>query len=190
VTDNDQERYDVFEELYQSNIDPWDVETSEYEAAKRLETLKVMGDRKFAHILEVGCGTGVLTQMLAEHAENVTAMDLSPTAIAAAKKRLKLIASVKLVCGDILSDQLNGPFDCAIVSEVLYFLDPEEISRAAELIHTHLQAGGLCELVNWTGENDCPISGPEAVQHFLEGAEWSNWTTRTFSSYQIDTFRT
>lgn len=40
-------------------------------------------------VLEIGCGTGKNTEWLAEHAESVTALDLSPEMLARAKARVK-----------------------------------------------------------------------------------------------------
>lgn len=40
-------------------------------------------------VLEIGCGTGKNTEWLAQHAESVTAMDLSPEMLARARARLQ-----------------------------------------------------------------------------------------------------
>jgi 2-polyprenyl-3-methyl-5-hydroxy-6-metoxy-1,4-benzoquinol methylase len=43
-----------------------------------------------ADVLEVGCGSGVHARLLAEAGANVTAVDLTPTAVAMTRRRLEL----------------------------------------------------------------------------------------------------
>eukprot|EP01037_Dinobryon_pediforme_P001478 gene1476-1499_t len=55
-----------FEKLYAANPDPWNFNTSEYEAAKYAATLEALPRPRFHHGLEVGCSFGVLSRALAQ----------------------------------------------------------------------------------------------------------------------------
>ena len=52
---------EYFEALYKDKGDPWEFETSAYEAAKYDETLAALPKERFESALEVGCANGVLT---------------------------------------------------------------------------------------------------------------------------------
>ncbi len=56
-------------------------------------------------VLEVGCGTGSITQALAERAKRVVAVDVDPTLAALAQSQLADIPNVCLINADILSNK-------------------------------------------------------------------------------------
>ena len=78
---------DYFEALYKDKGDPWDFETSAYEAAKYAETLAALPQPRFANALEVGCANGVLTTQLGSRCDALLSVDVSPTALASARAR-------------------------------------------------------------------------------------------------------
>lgn len=66
-------------------------------------------------VLDVACGTGVLIpDYLKRSVRSVTGIDISPEMIRIAKKKFPQ-KSVKLICGDVESVQLNRQFDCVMV---------------------------------------------------------------------------
>ncbi len=71
-----------------------------------------------ATVLEIACGTGNWTQLLAEHARTVTAIDSSPRALDLAAVKLRLAENVTLCCLDAFEiDQIGGRFDCLFASD-------------------------------------------------------------------------
>jgi 2-polyprenyl-3-methyl-5-hydroxy-6-metoxy-1,4-benzoquinol methylase len=90
--------------------------------------------------LEVGCGTGMFTEMFARTGASLLAVDISPDLIARA--RLRGLPEDQVVfrrdrfedCG------VAGPFDAVIGSSVLHHLDVEEGLRK---IHALLAPGGV-----------------------------------------------
>ena len=69
----------------------------------------------FKRILEIGCGTGYVTQALAEHfpAAAITAVDIAPGMIEHIKSTLQY-DNVEFICGDIEEMTLNGKYDLII----------------------------------------------------------------------------
>jgi ubiquinone/menaquinone biosynthesis C-methylase UbiE len=64
--------------------------------------------------LEVGCGTGEFTRLLAERCEKLVAVDLSPRMIEAARTRSKDHPNVEYLVADAASWELPSErFDCA-----------------------------------------------------------------------------
>lgn len=62
-------------------------------------------------VLEVGCGAGVLTAMLAAGGARVTAVDVSATAVLATRRTLAANALEAQVTGSDLYQQVSGRFD-------------------------------------------------------------------------------
>ncbi len=61
--------------------------------------------RSSDHVLEVGCGTGILTQFLLEKAGKVTGVEIDERFVSLLKKKFKSYVSsdkFKLICGDAL----------------------------------------------------------------------------------------
>src|SRR3546814_10102236 len=54
----------------------------------------LIGLLSLGEVLDIGCGDGVLAELVAERAHGVTCVDISPTVIAAARKRLHDFANV------------------------------------------------------------------------------------------------
>ncbi len=55
-----------FEDLYVKSPDPFDFETSAYEAAKYEHTVATLPRAHYKQAVEIGCSIGVLTSRLAE----------------------------------------------------------------------------------------------------------------------------
>lgn len=155
---------DYFEQMFRSSPDPWDFETSDYEQAKYARTLAALGQRRFERALEVGCANGVLTARLAPLCEQLLAIDVSETALSAARIRCAALPGVAF-------ERIEFPrqtpavasFDLLVLSEVAYYWDDDDLQRAATWISSGIAAGGDVLLVHWTGETDYPQSGDAAV---------------------------
>ncbi|HSK74553.1 MAG TPA: class I SAM-dependent methyltransferase [Pyrinomonadaceae bacterium] len=81
-------------------------------------------------ILEIGCGTGKFSRLLAEHAEKVLAIDLSPQMIRLAQERSKFYPNIDFVADDVMTYQLpDNQFDCIATLTTLHHLPTELILR-------------------------------------------------------------
>jgi cyclopropane fatty-acyl-phospholipid synthase-like methyltransferase len=159
-----------FEALYAANPDPWDLAGSAYEHAKYRASLAVLGARKFSAGLEVGCSIGVLTASLAQRCAALLALDIVPSALAAARTRCAGQTHVTFENRRIPEAWPAGRFDLMVFSEMLYFLTPADIRRTAALARGALQPGGRILLVNYTAPIDEPCSGNEAAEIFIAAA--------------------
>lgn len=155
-----------FEKLYAANPDPWDFADSAYEHTKYAATLAMLGNRRFARGLEVGCSIGVLTKLLASQCEHLLAVDIVTQTLARAKARCAGAAHVTFECMQVPQNWPIGQFDLIVLSEILYFLHPTDIALTAALANASLVEGGLILLVNYTEDIDEPCSGQEAAEIF------------------------
>lgn len=154
---------EYFESMFRETVDPWDLETSGYERDKYLQSIRALGCRMYDRALEVGCAKGVFTKTLATHCRSLLSIDVSETALKAARKRNVAAQQVAFEVMRFPGVAPPGTFDLVVLSEVAYYWDDADIRRAADWVAAHLAPGGDILLVHWTGETDYPQSGDEAV---------------------------
>ncbi len=179
-------RKHVFDELFGNDEDPWNFRTSDYERDKRVETLAILRDRRFASIIELGCANGTLTRELAAVCETVLGIDVSSVAIDLARRHCRDVENAGFAEMEVPAQWPDGAHDLLVFSEILYFLDAEEVKRVSKRAHASLMDSGLCLLVNWTGKNDLSVSGDDAVAIFTGAADWKAETARSFPTYRLD----
>jgi SAM-dependent methyltransferase len=180
-----------FEELYGREIDPWSLETSEYEAGKYQRTLAALGDERSKRALELGCSIGVLTRKLAAHCDRLIATDISKIALERAGTRCADLPNVELMLVRSARDSFVGEFDLIVLSEVVYFWDDADLAAVAEAILRTLEPGGRLLLVHWLGETDYPRSGDDAVaalEDVLSGT-FSVERSERHDAYRLDLWR-
>ena len=111
-----------FEGLYRANPDPWNYQSSPYEAEKYAATLNALTRPHYGTIIEPGCSIGVLSIRLAQRCNQLVAMDFSPLAIAQAEQRLRPFAGATATVGRVPQDWPKARFDLFIMSELIYYL--------------------------------------------------------------------
>jgi ubiquinone/menaquinone biosynthesis C-methylase UbiE len=92
-------------------------------------------------ILEIGCGTGGFSRLLAGRAERVLAIDVSPQMIRLARERSRLHPNIDFVPRDVMTYRLpdNG-FDCVASLTTLHHLPTEAVLRKIKRV---LKPGGV-----------------------------------------------
>jgi predicted TPR repeat methyltransferase len=161
-----------FESMFRGTEDPWDLESSTYERGKYVHTVQALRGRAYRQAFEVGCAKGVLTASLAPHCGALLAIDVSATALKAARARCALLDQVSFANMVFPQQAPSRAFDLVVLSEVVYYWDDRDIRRAATWIASQVKTGGDILLVHWTGETDYPQGGDEAVEKlygFLAG---------------------
>jgi|AGTN01.2.fsa_nt_gi Methylase involved in ubiquinone/menaquinone biosynthesis len=114
--------------------------------ARKLENEPSPGD-----VLEIGCGTGYFTQAVAKHAKHVTATDLSPAMVEAAKRNLTDFGNVsfRVENGEAISF-LPETFDTVLLANVLHTFDDPR--KALGECYRVLKPGGTLLVINYTDE--------------------------------------
>jgi ubiquinone/menaquinone biosynthesis C-methylase UbiE len=93
------------------------------------------------HILEIGCGTGGFSRLLAQRAERVLAIDLSSQMIRLAQESSKLYPNIDFVTSDAMTYHLpENQFDCIATLTTLHHLPMETILRKIKMA---LKPGGV-----------------------------------------------
>jgi cyclopropane fatty-acyl-phospholipid synthase-like methyltransferase len=157
-----------FQRIYEASKDPWNYQNSDYERAKRDATIAALESRRFRSGLEVGCSIGELTYRLADCCDWLLGVDFVDEALAAARARCETQAWVSFRNLQVPLDWPAGQFDLIVLSEVLYFLSPEDSLSLVFRCKRCLAAEGAILLVNWLEESpDDPCSGNAAAERFI-----------------------
>ena len=162
-------RADRFDALYRADIDPWDFRTSGYERDKYAATLGALPRERYGRALEVGCSIGELSRRLGARADEVLGLDVSPVAIAEARRVHGHLPGLRFEIAELPRQWPDGTFDLVVLSEVLYFMEPEEIDALVPRVVASLEDNGHVVSVCWTGRNDSTLDGDEAARRFIDG---------------------
>jgi len=136
-TDKVSEYYDTFSK-YQSSSGIND------RHAKIFRWLKAFGLEKGDHILEIGCGVGQLTQLMAEYCRNghITGVDISPENIRLAKDRLASFKHVELLVDDMMAAKLAHTYDWVVFPDVLEHIPIDKHPTVFATVSDAMKPGG------------------------------------------------
>ena len=106
---------------------------------------------KGTRVLDVGCGVGRWSSLLAERGAQVTGMDLSPTMIAEAQRRAAahgVAQRCRFLVQDLAQLDAGEQFDLVLGVTVLqHILDAESLRAAVRRMTEHLAPGGRMVLL-------------------------------------------
>lgn len=114
-------------------------------------------------VLELGAGTGRVTEALALAGHEVVAVDVSPTMLAAAKERLARAGvsdRVRLVEADMRDLRLSRRFPLVLApfNSLMHAYTLDDQDRTLGVVNSHLEEGGLFAFDLYV-----PNFGPEGV---------------------------
>jgi len=118
----------------------WATPAGQRRAARRAALItRAVGLNPGMRVLEIGCGTGLFTEMFAASGAHLDALDLSPHLLDKARQRGLPPDRVVFRLGRFEDGDINGPFDAVIGSSVLHHL---ELAPALRRIRRVLADGG------------------------------------------------
>jgi hypothetical protein len=149
-----------FAELYAGAEDPWRISTGWYERRKRDLVLAALPRERFAVAVEPGCSNGELSVLLAGRCDRLVAWDVVGDAVTRTRARLGDRAGVEVRQGGLPDDWPDGKADLIVVSELGYYLDEPDLTRAVAAAVDHLTADGSLLAVHWRhAAEGYPLSG-------------------------------
>lgn len=109
-------------------------------------------------VLEVACGTGYWTRLIAPRAERLTGVDLSPDVLAVARNLQPTSAPVEFVIGDAFAlDAVPGAYDAAFVGFWWSHVRRQDLQRFLTGLHRRLEPGSLVLVLD---------------NRYVEGSNW------------------
>lgn len=121
---------------------------------KECDFIKSVLGRKPIRVLDIGCGTGGHSLILANEGYRMVAIDLSRTALDIAKRKAQdLGVEINFINNNMLSFHLNQTFDACIsmFCSLGYISKIVEFRRVLERIFSHLKPGGILVFDFWNG---------------------------------------
>lgn len=161
-----------FDALYNDNSDPWQYQTRWYEKRKRDMCLAVLPKAKYTSAIELGCGNGVFSTLLASRCHALVSIDGNKQAVQLAKQRLAEVGHVKVIQGVIPSvlPTTKSHFDLIVISEILYYLSANDIDTVIAWIQQNLAVGGTLLCCHWRYDIDGFAMTGETVHQRLHHA--------------------
>ncbi|MGD8110100.1 class I SAM-dependent DNA methyltransferase [Vibrio sp. TRT 17S01] len=173
----------------------WDEYAAEWEANQATHTyaesafdsLTKAVSIKGKHVLDFGCGTGLMSQKLAPFAKDIVALDSSEAMIE--KLDDKQLENVEPVV-DVLSRGLvalhpafRKQFDLIIASSVCGFLP--NYSDVMDIVYSLLDEGGQFVQWDWLAENDSEGLTANKIERVLSSVGFNEVTIST--PFEIET---
>lgn len=128
-----------------------------------------------AAVLEIGCGTGQLTERLAASGFRLTAIDIGPSLVAVARQRVPgAEVSFHVTSFEDLT-AAGASFDLVISSAAFHWIDPDiAFSKSARL----LRPGGWLALLGTEEHYDAPIGAALDTLWIKHGDTGGAWNRR------------
>ena len=190
-----------FDALYHDNTDPWQYQTRWYEKRKRDICLALLPQQHYNTAIELGCGNGVFSELLAHRCKALVSIDGNAHAVRLAQQRVLELRHVRILQGVIPNVLSNLPFtliqtyplledtlaskpafDLMVISEILYYLSLEDIDIVINWVKKHLAPNGTLLCCHWRYPIDGFKMNGELVHQRLQQAFY--WIANNKEDYQ------
>jgi LmbE family N-acetylglucosaminyl deacetylase len=179
-----------FASLYEENTDPWGTATREYEQRKRSVTMACLPRSRYRRALDVGCGTGFLTTQLAARCDEVMAIDAVAAAVRSARRVTSQDRNVRVEIASVPGEVPSGPFDLVVFSEVLYYLDTNDLAATLANVERQTQRGTDILAIDWRPQtHDAPRDAESAHAQLLAHPGWRVLVSHTEAEFLLHVLR-
>lgn len=166
----------------QENVSSWDASASgwdedptvaEYSSkafASLAEVVDLNDGRR--HVLDFGCGTGLLTEKLSPLCSEIVCIDISPKMIEVLEG--KKLGNVETMSGDICNlhdEKLNEKFDLVVASSVCAFVPDYE--KVMHKLYSCLGNGGQFVQWDWRSEDENGMNASR-IEKVLQDSHFQN----------------
>lgn len=142
----------------------------------------ILNNRHEGTILDLGCGEGGLSIQLSQFGYDVTAIDVSQSAIANLNKHYSQINGI----ATDVEEYYFGDFDIIVAEAVLHFLKKENATKILKKIQENTKPGGLNLIVAFTDDSvhfDDNLFYPKS-NFFM--TQYDNWLILKLEEFQED----
>lgn len=162
---------EVLRATFGTDAELYDRLRPEYPRELFVEIERITRVRPGSRVLEVGCGTGKATRSLAQRGYAVTAVELSDTLAALARRNLKQFPNIRILTADFEKWQLPAePFDLVVAAQALHWIDP---GMRFEKLAAALAPGGYAAIFGHGhvagGTADFFVEVQECYERFMPG---------------------
>jgi SAM-dependent methyltransferase len=152
-----------FDAMFADSDDPWKFRSRWYERRKRALTLACLPAERYAHGFEPGCANGELSARLATRCDRLLVSDGIDKAVALTRQRLKDQNHVQVRKAWMPAEWPRDKFDLIVLSEFLFYLQPEAVEEIGSKAKETLLPGGVILACHWRHPiADCVLTGDDA----------------------------
>jgi SAM-dependent methyltransferase len=154
--------------------DPWSIETSAYERTRCARLLTMLEGRRYARVLEIGCGAGYFTRLIAPLADEIVALDVAPAAIARAQRLGEDLKTVDFRVGNVMDYtwQTAGPWDLVVFCDTICYLGWQysffDVAWLASALLASMRDGGRLLMANSMGEVEDKLLLPFIIRTYRD----------------------
>ena len=154
--------------------DIWEFDTSEFERARWSRLMEVLDGTRYPRVLELGCGAGHFTRLLARLADRIVAFDIAPTAIARARARETGATVIDYRVGNAMDYgwRADGPWDLIVMNDTMCYLGwlyPFfDVAWFASEIHAATRPGGRFLMANAMDEQYDKLLLPYIIRTYRD----------------------
>ena len=138
-----------FDAMFGQSDDPWKFQTRWYERRKRALTLACLSRERYASGFEPCCANGELSAELATRCDRLLVSDGVDKAVELARQRLQAHANVAVRKAWLPQEWPAEKFDLIVLSEFLFYLQPEVLQDIALRAQASLLPGGVILACHW-----------------------------------------
>lgn len=134
--------------------DPWRLATSLYERERAERSLALLGRRRYATALDLGCGEGTLAARLLDRCDHLVAADFSLLALRRARRRFAGDPRVEVRRLDVLREDPGAAFELVFCGELFYYMSRAQFEHVAPRVARWVAPGGDLCLVHGVSAHD------------------------------------
>lgn len=153
--------------------DYWKLETCAFDQARYARLMELLSDRRYARTLEIGCGAGAFTRLLAGVSDRVVALDVSPAAIERARAR-DTGGSVEFRVANVMeiAPEEESPWDLIVMNETVYYIgwlySFFDVAWLAHRLFTVTSGGGRFLMANTFGDTAGYLLRPWVIRTYRD----------------------
>jgi SAM-dependent methyltransferase len=165
----------VFDSLYAGQYDQLYVEKDyAQESAVIFEAVKRHGSNAVKSVIDLGCGTGSHSLLLAKNGYSVTGVDMAPAMIRIADQKAESLPAAqrpRFMVGDVRNFEGHGPFDLAIMmfAVISYLNSNEDLLAGLRNIRRQIKPGALLVCDFWYGPAVLSVRPNERIREIRMG---------------------
>lgn len=128
-------------------------------------------------VLEIACGTGYWTELLADHAESILATDINERMIEVARRRTRPKKNVSFLKSDAYDlEEVKGSFNAALCGYWISHVKRNRMREFLETLHSRLEPGSSVLLLDnrYVNTNITPISKTDREGNTYQMRKLSN----------------
>jgi len=152
----------------------WNFGSSEYERVRCARLLTILAGRRYTRALEIGCGAGYFTRLLAGIADQIVAFDIAPAAIARARTLGTDLRQVEFRVANAMDYEwrADGPWDLVVCSDTICYLGWLytffEVAWFAAELFAATHSGGRLLLANTMDEVEDKLLLPYGIRTYRD----------------------